>query len=189
MNKEDINKLLEGRKIIDTSKILKSEIRAKYEKTNYEEMQKQFTSNTENTSLSLAKLGFNSIDEFEVFNKDMVMQAIRECRTVRGTCDKCGGELSPYCVKAFGKDSCYTKTGNMEQEDISEGIYKYIYYLLKHKNAIEEREKSEDGKIYNLENTGSMVVSIKEDKIRVCPEGHGYYLENKPYPFDMTWKV
>jgi hypothetical protein len=207
MKQEDVNKLLQVRKLIDSYRETRGLIFDYKEAISSEEsisIDVRDNINDEILSLNkeLLKLGFNSLEEFKKFNEDMCIQLISEERTVYGECDLCKGyDGIPPCYVQMGDSSCFKTHSKMNPND----IYKKMYIgVLKGIVTITNKDKAvlENG-YYKVESEGfvndrSITVTryINYDKkilYMTCPPGHGYYnkyeKDESEFLFDLTWRI
>lgn len=195
MNEEDINRLLEGRKVVDVyisvakeyyeasiiSNETKSEADISFTKEKYEAREVAIRKMHKN----MFNLGFGSgedttaIEEFNDFNGRMNYEALTTCRPVQGYCDGCKGNLDEFgketgmmCAKIYstGKTLC--------EDDVKDRpeLIKQLSILLTFKV---------------IAFFGDSGYKRKGNITRgACPEGHGFYVDEtlcKPFPFSL-WR-
>lgn len=166
----DIEKILEGRKIVDSYRLAHSDFHAdNLQDTTHEQIEPELAQ-------GLQKLGF-SISEFFAFNKRIVFEIFSKYRPRYGECDFCQGYPgTPRCKELYGDKSCFV-TGEIATEEVATKVR-----FVRHLNGTHKWSVAE----FLAEAT------ISGDRYySVCPPGHGYYglvSELKEFPFDMTWR-
>jgi len=166
----DIEKLLEGRKVVDAYREVHADFgKGKLGKTTHADLGLELTQ-------GLQELGF-AIGEFFEFDKQMKFNTFKEYRPFYGECDFCEGyEDTPPCKALYGNVSCYaTKQQATKEKALRAQLNRYQQGI--HKWSVSEflqEAKVSKGKYYSF-----------------CPPGHGYYglvAELKEFPFDMSWR-
>jgi len=183
ITKEDIKKLLEGRKIIDgiqridtavleqrvadikpdkLATLTKAEIIEK--KESLDALYEAEAQSIEAAKQKLADLGFNSIGEFLDFNKQMCLDEYKDIVIIeRYPCDTC---KERPCITIYKEAaSCY-KT---PYPDIPDGVY--IYFLEARKRIARQQISLQDAWL--------------------CPDKCGYHWggDKREPQFDVTWCI
>jgi hypothetical protein len=196
MEQKDIDRLLAGRKIIDEIKspdpVVLSALNAKTKKTESVSLStvKQTLAERDallkiegdsivNAEKQLVELGFAGIGDFMSFNEKMCFDAFKECRPVQGFCDLCKGNLD-----AEGKETgmmCKNLTGqSLCEKDVEERNTEVLLDFI-YRNTFR-----------HIEMFGVSIYKRKGNISRgVCPEGHGFYVDEnlcKPFPFTLFWR-
>jgi len=117
IEQKDIDRLLAGRKIVDAYRAVAAEYREKASisidsklsadiATTKEAYQAREEA-TKKMNKELAKLGFDSVDAFSKFNDSLNMEAFKDCRPIKGTCDLCKGyDKEPPCKTFYKAAAC-----------------------------------------------------------------------------------
>lgn len=198
---KDIDKLLAGRKLIDSIKLINTDTLSSLQKALLPEektktdiavvvaakeaidvLREEEAVTIEAATDGLKKLGFNSIGEFLKFNEDMCVQALVECRPIQGKCDLCKGNLDkngketgPVCINVYRIVSCQSP----DTIDVSNP--QVAAYM--HRISLKRIQK------YGLD-----IYKVDGDieQSSVCPPGHGFYIDRrlcKPFPFNTIWRA
>ena len=93
-NKKEVSRLLKGRKIIEIHRKEHNNLNTKV--SNFEEVHELLT---QKLFKSLKNIGFESVDEFEKFNKDICFKEFRRCYKRISDCDGCE-DRKRGCVKS-----------------------------------------------------------------------------------------
>lgn len=200
IQKEDIDKLLKGRKIIDSiqkpdSNILndlhtqaklsvmrtvtitnkEDAIIANQEIERLMEIEKQSILQAQK---DIIELGFEDLGDFIAFNNKLCLDALKECRPIQGFCDLCKGNLDengketgPMCGKTYGYSVCKNDI-DQTQEILKNFLYIHTLKIIKNHGI----------NFYYRKGTISR---------GVCPEAHGFYVDEtqcKPLPFSLSWR-
>lgn len=166
----DIEKLLEGRKVVDVYRGAHAGLHT----SDHQEKEVAHEQIEGQLAQGLEKLGF-TIDEFFALNKRMVLETFKEYRPFYGQCDFCEGyEGTPPCLTLYGEGSCYY-TKKLATKEQAAGVQFQRY-----------QQGIHDWSVANLKK------DILGDKYySFCPPGHGYYgllAELREFPFDMSWR-
>jgi len=180
LTKENINLLLDCRKIIDNADTAKIESRKVYERTGGSGMQESFGRIKSLRDKALADLGFNSVDDFLAFNKKMCLKALEDCfPPLYGQCDDCSGRPERVCMTKGvpyvprDKTPAYICFSNKTVDMTHQADWRYIlarFILIC--GFVQKRDL--DGKVR-----------------LICPaDGHGYYFNDDfgRLPFDINWR-
>ena len=123
----DIDRLLEGRKIIDR---YRRNIKGKH---GNKENPLDITSEKEDKLKKLERLGFSSEEEFMDFDRDMCIEEARKCTVYEGECDRCEGKpmgCNPSCF-----ESRTTGLGRPKIIPDMTKIFESAVYWRRHKRA------------------------------------------------------
>ena len=145
--------------------------------------------NNDNASLelkeSLVKLGFTDLQDFGVWNMQMIMLALKECRPREGSCDQCKGipDNECPCVLTWGKRGA----GGVPTD------LKNIQYVRTIVSKYMNRKQTTNAELVEKAGIQAFVHNKPEWNNRVslfCPVGHGFYYDItkiKEFPFDLSW--
>ena len=183
MDKGKIEKLLQGRKIIDTHTATK-EAAAGSKDYDIVHTDSILLMNSE-----LQKLGFeegNEVDSFLKFNKQMHDDILLEVFPLQGFCDGCVGNLDPttgketgyMCEKMYGKSCPDPSVLATKETGIIPMFLQMSVFTITRKNISDPNSKTISEKNHILRNA--------------CPEGHGFYVDISrvgDLPFDPWWEI
>jgi hypothetical protein len=189
----DIDRLCQGRKLIDDTRASKAAARSK---KSGEAMQTDLTKLITDRDAQLAALGFNSVAEFVTFNDQMELAGIKRWFQYVKVCDKCAGyKGTPPCALTCDKDS-YFNTWTGSDKDYNT-LYlqllslakKYPYY-----SQVNEADITGDSSLTKLVASDKLIAGRKSItvgtifKAGVCPDEHGFYIQVKMIPEFGYWK-
>lgn len=103
--------------------------------------------------------GFANVSEFIIFNDTMEFEIYKDAVPISGECDGCEGLPVPECVRVYGQAKACS---NSRPKVALDAIYRIAY-----KGKREGKSVTKDGKTR-----------------LICPEGHGFYVDEskrKPY--------
>lgn len=163
MKEEDIDRLHKGRSIIDRHR--------KRDRTE-EIAEKAIGCHTKQSTtvwLMLADLkdvGFQTVDEFRVWNHAMNLEAFKDCLPIEGECDLCPGVPTDQF-------SCCYYDAKEQPKGVPDPIVEWSLQQYQLGNHYEAK--------------GGIL------KVRGgCPVDHGFYIitdKVKGLPFDITWRM
>lgn len=166
MQQADVDKLLQGRAIVDA-------YRAEHTKGKADSVK---------LTEDIHSLGFASIDNFFEFNDEMCIAAIKEF-PIYGECDHCRGYAgTPKCKITYGDSVCISEGVNLTEKNLKTAL------LFRARGGSYGIPAGWKGELIPLQK----VEAAKNNGIFwCCPEGHGFYLkplEIIPSKFSITWK-
>jgi len=161
MDKEDVDKVLAGRVIVDKHR----------NRQLYNEKDDDHDKSTQEMYDGLAALGFKSFEEFETNNELANYDEWKSKSKIEGDCDFCEGyEGTPPCVLRHADHACFYN--KMTTESIYRMVYKWRY---------------KDKEIYSGDKASFVTNS---GVYRGCPEGHGWHFidfDKRVFDFDIDW--
>jgi hypothetical protein len=183
--KENIDKVIRCRQIIDDCRDYKHKVREELQVTDPTLMQAQFISATTNRDSQLIAEGFNTLTEFQEFNEDMCLLAIQETIPLESTCDNCEGYDGPAPCSVTCGSGAYAISWTGSEKDYENF---WIFAL-----AVWRMYQFDDKGNYSQVNEYGNVISatagnLKDGVFGICPPGRGFIHKFKSMPpFDLKW--
>mgnify|MGYP001198497740 FL=1 len=173
IEQKDIDRLLDGRKIIDSCRSVATEYRDKASISIDSKLSADIAATKEayqareeaikKMNKELAKIGFASQDEFFKFNQQLIIEEYKRCVDI--SFFGCKGCPTEKCRIVYGKSACVF---NSTLSGVEEKMFPFFISL---------HTKSIDGADKNFAD------------IKVCPNGYGFQWKiNDKERFNLGWQ-